>query len=139
LVVPFVFGEQRRAEHAGPHAVARQANSRTLAQPGQDVAAGDSLGGFQQQLAGPRSAAADHHLLGIEGVDRVGNPDPETLAPDFDHPRRRGIAVLGGVDGVATAHGLAIGLEPAQRRVRMQVGRLRGETVESMSRRHELE
>ena len=39
---------------------------------------------LEQQLAGERAAAADHDLLGIERVDRIGNAYADPLAPDVD-------------------------------------------------------
>ena len=35
--------------------------------------------GAEEQVPGHRDATPDHDLVGIEGVERVGDPDPEAL------------------------------------------------------------
>ncbi len=52
---------------------------------------------------------------GIERVDRVGDPDPDPLAPLLDHPPRVGIAVVGGLHRLArrSARSPAASLRPS--------------------------
>jgi hypothetical protein len=76
--------EDRGAEHTRANAMTSDPYRRPAAEPGQDVAGRDPLGWFEQQIAGASSPPADHDLLGVEGVDRVRNPDTDTFAPDRD-------------------------------------------------------
>ena len=93
----------------------------------------------EQQVAGLRRAAADHHLLRIERVDRVRDADADPLAPDLDDARRGDIAPLGGLDRVGAEHGPALCRERGQRRFRVQPGGLLGQPVERVAGGDELE
>ena len=62
----------------------------------------------QQQLARPRDPAADHHHLGVEDVDQVGDADAEVAADDRAAPRCASLVAGPGVlDHVARVQVLA--------------------------------
>ena len=115
----FVQSEQRGAEHPGAYTMTRQSNSGVAGQAGVHVLHRDSRGGLEQQLAGHHRAAPDHHLVGVERVDRVRDPDSEPLRPGLDRPRRVRVAIARGRDGVDGGGRLALRREPAERRVRI--------------------
>ena len=51
---------------------------------------------LEQQIAARGSRpATEHDLIGIEGVDRVGDPDPDHPRPLPQHRQRACIAALG--------------------------------------------
>ena len=98
--------------------------------PGTVYSCATRFAGLEQQVAGGRDAAADHDLLRVEQVDRVGDPDPEPLAEDVEHAQRVGVARLGAVDDVV-AGDLAVLLEPlAEERVLLLARLALGEPVE---------
>ena len=70
------------------------------------VAGGDLPAGFEQQLTGRRAAAADHDLIGVEGVDRVGDADSERVRPAAHRCERRRVAVPAAATASAPSTGL---------------------------------
>jgi hypothetical protein len=108
----------RGAAHAGLVAVAREADGRLGPDAWQDEARRALLGGLEQQVARGAHAAADDDLIGIEGVDRVGDADSESLTQSFD--RGDGLLVAGlrglhDVGALADPGGLAELVELAAR------------------------
>ena len=95
--------------------------------------------GHEQQVARERHPAADHDLVGVEGVDRVGDPDPEPLAEDPDDVLAVDVALARAVDGVVAGDLVAAGEPPAEERLRVRAGRLEREPVERATRREPLE
>src|SRR5713226_8074897 len=135
----FVTREQCRAEHAGVHAVAGEADRSVRAEAWPNVSKRDAASGLEQELAGACSVTPDHDLLWVESVDRVCNPDADPLAPDLDHARRGLVAVSGGADHVGAQHRLAFRAETAERRLGAHVAGLRREPIEGVAGGHELE
>src|ERR1700733_5530241 len=93
-LLKFVVGEQRGAEDSRSDSVAGEPDRRSPPHAREGIALGHPLGGREQKISGARGAASDHHLLGIEGVDRVGDPHPDALAPQLDDARSGWIASL---------------------------------------------
>ena len=73
-----------------------------LADAGEGEPPRDLRRGAEEQLAGHRNAATDHNHVGVEGVERVGDPDPEALSQRAQRLDRLGVAGLCRLDRVAT-------------------------------------
>jgi hypothetical protein len=72
------------------------------------------LGGYEEEVTGAGGATADHDLLGVEGVDRIRDPDPDPLAPELDDARRGRIPVVSGLDRVGAEDGLGLRAQAAE-------------------------
>ena len=68
--------------------------------PGRAKRRATSVAGPRSSSPGDRDAAPDHDLVGIEGVERVGDPDPEALPERAQRLDRLGIAGLRRLDRV---------------------------------------
>src|SRR5438067_13821610 len=96
----------------------READLGPPAEPWQNVVVSDSLGGLEQQLPRLRCSAADHHLLRVEGVDHVRDPDSQALSPDLDGCRGGWVSVARRANRVWSQNRLPLSALTPQRRVR---------------------
>ena len=84
--------------------------------PGRANRRATSTAGAEQQLPGARDAAPHRDHVGIEGVERVGDPDPQTLPQRAHRLDRLGIAGLSRLHGVAPIDRPPPSLQLPQRR-----------------------
>ena len=93
----------------------------------------------EQQLTRDRDTTADRHHVGIEGVERVGDPDPEPLAQGAQGADRLRVAGLGRLDGIVAGHVLPGGGQPPQRGGGSLGGDPRSQVVQDPTRGQGLE
>jgi hypothetical protein len=89
---------------------------------------------LEQELAGPRCPAAEHDLVRIERVDRVGDAKSDALGPGRDHMRGGGIAGASGPNDIVAQHGLARRPSSPERRLGLRGCGIRGQPVKRRPR-----
>ena len=100
----------------------RDSNLSAPLQAGMHVAGGELPGGFEQQLTDRRTTAADHDLIGVERVDRVGDADSDGVRPAAHRCERGRVSVPSAATTSAPAPACSTRQTPTEDRVGMLGG-----------------
>ena len=130
-----VHRQQRRAEHAGADAMAGETDDRARARSRAARSRAPRAWPAAAAARRPARPAADHDLVGIERVDRIGDADPDVARPRSRPRPRRPVAIASRPHRVRAEDGPAARPQAAERRLGMTLGGLRQQAGRARGRR----